>query len=184
MKTQRQAAFDALVSRLESRDDVKPKDIEALKDLATKNGALTDKGAARVRDFYDRFSAKMSKSERVTIQALLASSGKGSTLAPLASVRVEGGVSKNYPYVTVKGIVPDGSNTAAAFQIEKDKEGNLTVTVGAESKGKHRGPIKKPNEPFERELELWKHTDAVMFKVRFQDPFGNELRTLSFDTDD
>lgn len=185
MKTHRQAAFDALSQSVQERGTVKGKDIEALKEIVTKGGKLTEKGAARLRDFYDRFSRQMNKDERAAVKALLASGAKTGGMEPAASVRVEPGVSKMYPYVTIKGLVPDGTNTKPRIDIEQDKDGNLTVIIGVTSKGGPRGPIKDANQSFERELELWKHTDKGMFKARFVDPLGNELaRPMSYDRDD
>ena len=103
-------------------------------------------------------------------------------LSAAASVRIEPGISKNWPYVTICGVLSNG-NRRPFVDVRTDKEGNLTIIVGQE---KYRKGHKADKEiEFSQELQLYEFTDNATFTAAFVDTAGRTIApTKTYDIDD
>lgn len=178
----RSQAFENLVAEVEERDEVKPKDIAALAEIAVKGSALHKNGEARILDFYAKFQGIMNKRERTEVTALLEKNKPHTGLAASVSFEHSGG--KYYPALIIRGVLPDATNSKPSIVVKTAPSGDLTIVVGTERKSKVLGPVKKTNVSFSEEIELTQHTSNMMFNVRVVDPLGNELFKADYDTDE
>lgn len=77
MKGHRETAFEELLDKVTERGQVKAKDVHTLEEIVTKRGRVTEKGAARIALFRERFKGKFSKDAAAAMQELLAAAEAG-----------------------------------------------------------------------------------------------------------